>query len=109
MIRGKNHWWFRFEMTPDVFELLKLNKWEIKEKDPSKEVHSYMKPTKVQFNFIANVILSNTHYKKVPRSQSQGASKNDWKIENRTYVPLESPKKSDQPSSSLFNLQISKH
>ena len=52
MIRGKNHWWFCFEMTPYVFALLELNK----EKDPSKEVLSYMKTTKVQFNFIADVI-----------------------------------------------------
>ena len=62
MIRGKNHWWFCFEMTPYVFALLELNK----EKDPSKEVLSYMKTTKVQFNFIADVILSNTHYKNNP-------------------------------------------
>ena len=57
MIRGKNHWWFCFEMTPYVL---------IKEKNPSKEVLSYMKTTKVQFNFIADVILSNTHYKNNP-------------------------------------------
>ena len=69
-------------MTPLFFELLELNQRKIKEKDPSKEVLSYMKTTKIQFNFIADVILSNTHYKKIPRSKSHGASKKwleNWK------------------------------
>ena len=97
-------------MTPLFFELLELNQRKIKEKDPSKEVLSYMKTTKIQFNFIADVILSNTHYKNNP---SLSVSWHFKKMIRKLKIEQRYPKNHlnliewSKPWCFLFNSQIS--